>query len=257
MHRRNPLDGAPQVWTLFEEFKKQSVWGHMIKSINRSTARVAQLIAVVLAFAGGAAFAQSSSPPAVGTGGTTGVLAGDPWTVCRADTNTAWLAANTGGTYNAVEACESVGYSSVTNQGGTCGDVCGYCGNAGQETYDGGGGSVTSLSNTVHWECSDFVQEEEEEESQKIDTTKAAQEARARFGLNRASSLLSNQPDLIPFLSGGGGLVSMQMSLVASELWTSQATQTSRFGLRSQQAGQTSMGRREHMLWGQLARIFL
>lgn len=177
----------------------------MIKSINRSTARVAQLLAVVLAFAGEAAFAQSSSPPAVGTGGTTGVLAGDPWTVCRADTNTAWLAANTGGTYNAVEACESVGYASVTNQGGTCGDVCGYCGNAGQETYDGGGGSVTSLSNTVHWECSDFVQEEEEEESRKVDTTKAAQEARARFGLNRASSLLSNQPDLIPFLSGGGG----------------------------------------------------
>lgn len=175
----------------------------MAHSVRRRIERIAQLTLIILAFATGAAFAQSGPPPAVGTGGTTGVISGNPWTVCRADTNTAWLSANNGGTYNAVAACQSVGYTSVTNQGGTCGDVCGYCGTPGLETYDGGGGSPTSLSTTVHWECSGFVGVQQN--TKKIDTTKAAQEARARFGLNRASSLVSNQPDLIPFLSGSGG----------------------------------------------------
>lgn len=175
----------------------------MAQNALRRIERIAQLTLIILAFATGAAFAQSSSPPAVGTSSTVGVLAGDPWVVCRADTNTAWLSANTYGTYNAVEACQSVGYTSVTNQGGTYGYACGYNGTPGYEYYSGNGGSVTSLQHTVHWECSGFVGVQQN--TKKIDTTKAAQEARARFGLNRASSLVSNQPDLIPFLSGSGG----------------------------------------------------
>ncbi|MDD8022694.1 MAG: hypothetical protein PHX82_06250 [Paracoccaceae bacterium] len=94
-----------------------------------------------------------TEPPTVGTGGTLGVLAGDPWTVCRADTSTAWLSANVGGTYNAEAICQSLGYSEVDAKGGTCGTVCGYCGTVGQETYDDSGGAITSLSSTVNWRC--------------------------------------------------------------------------------------------------------
>ncbi|MBN2905658.1 MAG: hypothetical protein JXJ18_02995 [Rhodobacteraceae bacterium] len=101
--------------------------------------------------------AAQASPPTVGTSSTVGVNSGNPWTVCRADTNTAWLAANVAGNYNAVAACASVGYSTVTAQGGTCGTVCGYCGTVGREYYDGYGGSTTSMTSTVHWQCGTFV----------------------------------------------------------------------------------------------------
>jgi len=93
-------------------------------------------------------------PPQVGQQGQDGVAEGDPWIVCRADVNSAWVAANDGGTYDAVAACQALGYVGVDAWGGTCGTVCGYCGEAGNETYDGAGGnSPESLSQTVHWRC--------------------------------------------------------------------------------------------------------
>jgi hypothetical protein len=80
--------------------------------------------------------------------------------VCAADSNTAWISANTGGTYNALAICQSFGYNTVSAKGGTCGNVCGYCqsttscNSPGNRNFDNGGGAVTSLSFTVHWECS-------------------------------------------------------------------------------------------------------
>lgn len=172
------------------------------------------IVFAVTTLVAGTAFAQSS-PPAVGTSGTAGRVSGDSWTVCRADTSTAWIAANSGGSYNAVEACQSVGYTSVTRWGGTCGTVCGYCGTPGSETYDGSGATDPTLIRfTVHWECSGFVGDEEEE-----DTVDATQDARARFGLDRARSLISNQPDLTPMLSGSSaGRVSAQVGRSAGNL---------------------------------------
>jgi len=93
--------------------------------------------------------------------GTAGIIAGDPWVVCRADADSAWLSANVWGTYNAHLACQSLGYSGATQFGGNCGSVCGYCdfgvsscSNPGQEYYDGAGGySPELLEYTVHWRC--------------------------------------------------------------------------------------------------------
>ncbi|AWV90884.1 hypothetical protein DN745_16765 [Bradymonas sediminis] len=91
--------------------------------------------------------------PSVGFVGTTGRTTGDPWTVCRADASTAWVSAMNAGSYNPTAACQSLGYSSVDAWGGTCGDVCGFCGNSGFENYDNNGGNATNLSVTVHWRC--------------------------------------------------------------------------------------------------------
>lgn len=92
--------------------------------------------------------------PAVGTTGTTGVISGAPWIVCRADSQTAWVAANNAGEYDGVAACQSLGYSGVNAWGGTCGTVCGYCGQLGNEHYDGAGASSpTYIRFTVHWRC--------------------------------------------------------------------------------------------------------
>lgn len=91
--------------------------------------------------------------PGVGDESTVGVISGDPWRVCRRESASAWLAASTSGTYNAVEACQSMGYRTVDAQGGTWGTVCGYNGVLGREYYDGGGGSITSMRYTVHWRC--------------------------------------------------------------------------------------------------------
>ncbi|QDG51927.1 hypothetical protein FIV42_14615 [Persicimonas caeni] len=90
---------------------------------------------------------------AVGTTGTTGRISGAEWIVCRADSSTAWVAANSGGVYNPTVACQSLGYSGADAWGGTCGTVCGYCGQQGNEYYDGGGGDATYLTFTVHWRC--------------------------------------------------------------------------------------------------------
>jgi hypothetical protein len=91
--------------------------------------------------------------PKVGTLGTAGRISGNNWKVCRADTKTAWVAANTGGKYDTIKACKALGYTGANAKGGTCGTVCGYCRTAGREYYDGGGGAYTSLGTTVHWRC--------------------------------------------------------------------------------------------------------
>lgn len=87
---------------------------------------------------------------------TFGVISGNGWVICREDSSTAWVAHAPagGGTYNAESICSHLGYTGgVDAQGGTCGTSCGRCGTAGLESYDGGGGSTTSMANTVHWRC--------------------------------------------------------------------------------------------------------
>ncbi|HMI88012.1 MAG TPA: hypothetical protein VK550_28205 [Polyangiaceae bacterium] len=96
------------------------------------------------------------APPAVNTTGGVGVsgtgVGGVPaaaWRVCRADWDTAWVSAGTGGgTYNAVQACQYLGYRTADAWGGNGNQVCV------SEAYGGGGGSdPTSLSLTVEWHC--------------------------------------------------------------------------------------------------------
>jgi len=52
---------------------------------------------------------------------------GAPWVVCAADANWAWVSANTQGNYHPVLICQELGYNTVGEWGGTCGNVCGYC----------------------------------------------------------------------------------------------------------------------------------
>ena len=83
----------------------------------------------------------------------------DPWVICDIDENEAWISADTGGEYNAPAICQALGFDAVGQQGGTCGNVCGYCESGtscespGARTFDGGGGDPTSLSTTVQWTC--------------------------------------------------------------------------------------------------------
>jgi len=91
--------------------------------------------------------------PAVGTTGSYGVDSGDRWYVCRADSDSAWVAADTRGTYRFRDICRHLGYSDSDAWGGTCGMRCGYCGTSGREHYDGGGRSGDTLGITVHWRC--------------------------------------------------------------------------------------------------------
>jgi hypothetical protein len=79
---------------------------------------------------------------------------GNCWHLCRIDASSAWVAQCSGacGPYNATAICQQLGFGGVTAQGGTCGTVCGYCGNN-NEHYDGGGGSHSSMTCTVHWKC--------------------------------------------------------------------------------------------------------
>lgn len=80
---------------------------------------------------------------------------GSPYIVCRADTETAWVSANSGGQYDALNICNSLGYTYLADWGGTCGTVCGYCGSGGLEHYDGTGYTNENfLSTTVTWLCS-------------------------------------------------------------------------------------------------------
>lgn len=85
---------------------------------------------------------------------------GDPWVICDINETEAWISADDGGTYNALAICQALGYDAVGQQGGTCGDVCGYCepgptscDNPGQRIFDGAGGAVTSMNTTVQWTC--------------------------------------------------------------------------------------------------------
>jgi hypothetical protein len=52
---------------------------------------------------------------------------GAPWIICRADCNTAWVNANSSGRYHANFICQQLGYRTLGNWDGTCGNVCGYC----------------------------------------------------------------------------------------------------------------------------------
>ncbi len=92
-------------------------------------------------------------PPAVGLEGRDGVFDGDPWRVCRADEESAWIAANSRGNYNPNAICQLLGYERADMWGGTCGTVCGYCNDVGREHYDNGGGNADRLGVTVHWHC--------------------------------------------------------------------------------------------------------
>ncbi len=183
---------------LYSETRLSRLWGRAFYVFRAS------LTVLVLSLLGAVSASAQVSVPAVGTGGTDGVLSGDPWTVCRADTDTAWVAANVSGQYNAIVACQALGYTSVDAWGGTCGTVCGYCDVAGNEYYDGGGGSPTSLAYTVHWRCTGYVGQ--------VDTTDATQTMRADFALRRAASLIRNQPDLAGMLRSQGGSVTADTS---------------------------------------------
>jgi hypothetical protein len=78
------------------------------------------------------------------------------------------LATSSGGTFEADRICNYLGFSRVIAQGSTCGTVCGYCSNGGAGcgtsstagyVFDGGGGSVSWLTDTVHWVCGDPILE--------------------------------------------------------------------------------------------------
>ncbi len=84
------------------------------------------------------------------------------WIVCRADANSAWIsAANGNGVFEPLRICNYLGFASVTATGGTCGTVCGYCGNGGSGcgttsnagyVFDSAICTVTCYR-TVHWLC--------------------------------------------------------------------------------------------------------
>ncbi|MCA9698243.1 MAG: DUF4215 domain-containing protein, partial [Myxococcales bacterium] len=92
-----------------------------------------------------------------------------PWVVCSADANQAWISANTGGNFHPIVICQSLGYNTVGQWGGTCGNVCGYCQgatscmNTGSMQFDfgnwNGSGNCGAdamgpiICNTVHWTC--------------------------------------------------------------------------------------------------------
>lgn len=90
-------------------------------------------------------------------------FSGDPWVVCEADENEAWLSHNVagGGTYASETICQGLGYDGLGQNGGNCGDVCGYCQaeqtsceNAGNKVFDGSNSCVTpELCMTVTWTC--------------------------------------------------------------------------------------------------------
>lgn len=96
--------------------------------------------------------------------GSTGIdqTFGSNYVVCRADEQSAWVAHNdpNGNHYNALQICETLGYSTVTAWGGTCGTICGYCGNQGNEYYDGAGYfNLNDIAYTVHRRCEGFSEE--------------------------------------------------------------------------------------------------
>ena len=93
---------------------------------------------------------------------------GSPWVVCAVSGTHAWLSANSGGNYHIDKICQSLGYSTSGQWGGTCGSVCGYCQGGttdctqpGTERYDDGNNANNCGSdangplwcNTVQWQC--------------------------------------------------------------------------------------------------------
>lgn len=89
---------------------------------------------------------------------------GDAWVVCAADANTAWISAADAefdGTYRSDLICQQLGYLGVSQIGGNCGSVCGYCeietscSSPGQRVFDGQNSCVLPYQcYTVTWECS-------------------------------------------------------------------------------------------------------
>ncbi len=94
---------------------------------------------------------------------------GSPWVVCAADANSAWVSANSSGNYHPELICQQLGYATVGQWGGTCGNVCGYCEGAtscmatGQQIFDfgawqgagncGADGLGQIMCFTVMWTC--------------------------------------------------------------------------------------------------------
>ena len=86
---------------------------------------------------------------------------GNPYVVCDANANSAWISAAKKQTqyFNARKICRNLGYNKVVATGGTCGNTCGYCegstscNNTGSKSFNGGGGSHTRLGYWVHWRC--------------------------------------------------------------------------------------------------------
>jgi cysteine-rich repeat protein len=91
-----------------------------------------------------------------------GVQSGEDWVVCDADASTAWISANSSGVYEIQSICQSLGYATVSQWGGTCGNVCGYCeggtscASPGQRYFDGSTACNPPATHcyTVMWECS-------------------------------------------------------------------------------------------------------
>lgn len=87
-----------------------------------------------------------------------------PWVVCAADAATAWVSADNEGFFHVDRICQSLGYSRMSQFGGTCGNVCGYCEeptsclSPGERFFDGEGEcGIDELGQqlcfTVMWEC--------------------------------------------------------------------------------------------------------
>jgi hypothetical protein len=113
-------------------------------------------------------------PPAVCTEGAAGVVQGDPWVICRADTASAWLSTAESfavtSVYDPVAACVALGYSQVGEWGAINGEpVCGIdtesgktCAMPGTESYNQGDYDATDdyarggpglLCGNVIWSC--------------------------------------------------------------------------------------------------------
>ncbi len=69
---------------------------------------------------------------------------GAPWVICTADANSAWISSNVQGLYHPVKICQSLGYTTVGQWGGTAASVCGVnqantsCMNLGNKTFTEG-----------------------------------------------------------------------------------------------------------------------
>jgi hypothetical protein len=88
----------------------------------------------------------------------------DPWVICYINETEAWISADSGGSYDAPAICQALGYDSVGQWGGTCGNVCGYCEGAGTtscestglRTFDSSGATADTLDQlkeSVQWAC--------------------------------------------------------------------------------------------------------
>jgi hypothetical protein len=121
----------------------------------------AYLIVAASAFAQPAACTSGNDP-----------FSSSPWVVCQSDKTSAWLSGQSGGgTYHALAICKALGYNGpVTQFGGNCNSVCGFCDGAhscsstGTKFFDGQGNQGSDangiiLATTVTWLCSGQIQQ--------------------------------------------------------------------------------------------------